>query len=204
MPTSKHSRPASPCRGKRAAWQPRLRHPRPWPQLRLRPAALLQLPHLLPPHAAISADVQKMVDAGKKWSKSSIAAEQARRKRNNLPALNDAEVPRCWASRCRGSSTGRSDCRSRSRVPPQLHRLPRLHASAASSVARTAENRRTYVGTPAVGTSESCRCRRHFGASAPRIPTSISSRRRFAWACVAASYRMVLGVLPLLPAADSV
>ncbi|HKS73963.1 MAG TPA: hypothetical protein VJQ82_12260, partial [Terriglobales bacterium] len=42
--------------------------------------------------AAISDEVKKMVAAGKKWSKSSIAAEQARRKRNNLPALNDAEV----------------------------------------------------------------------------------------------------------------
>ena len=30
--------------------------------------------------------------AGKKWGKSSIAAEQARRKRNNLPPLNDAEI----------------------------------------------------------------------------------------------------------------
>ena len=42
--------------------------------------------------AAISDDVKKMVAAGKKWSRSSIAAEQARRKRNNLPPLNDAEV----------------------------------------------------------------------------------------------------------------
>src|SRR5581483_4700666 len=40
----------------------------------------------------ISPEVQKQVAAGKKWSKSSIAAEQARRKRNNLPPLNDAEV----------------------------------------------------------------------------------------------------------------
>ena len=41
---------------------------------------------------AFSADVQKWLAAGKKWSKSAIAAEQARRKRNNLPALTDAEV----------------------------------------------------------------------------------------------------------------
>ena len=42
--------------------------------------------------AGFSADVQKWLAAGKKWSKSAIAAEQARRKRNNLPALTDAEV----------------------------------------------------------------------------------------------------------------
>ncbi len=40
----------------------------------------------------ISPEVQKQVAAGKKWSKSSIAAEQARRKRNSLPPLNDDEV----------------------------------------------------------------------------------------------------------------
>src|SRR6185369_10448276 len=42
--------------------------------------------------AGFSEDVQKWLAAGKKWSKSAIAAEQARRKRNNLPALTDAEV----------------------------------------------------------------------------------------------------------------
>src|SRR6185436_2266710 len=45
-----------------------------------------------PASTTISPDVQKMVEAGKKWSKSSIAAENARRKRNNLPILNDAEA----------------------------------------------------------------------------------------------------------------
>ena len=44
------------------------------------------------PAAGFSADVQKWLAAGKKWSKSAIAAEQARHKRNNLPALTDAEV----------------------------------------------------------------------------------------------------------------
>ncbi len=40
----------------------------------------------------ISPEVAKQVAAGKKWSKSSIAAEQARRKRNNLAPLNEAEI----------------------------------------------------------------------------------------------------------------
>src|ERR1035438_561872 len=41
--------------------------------------------------SSISPEVAKQVAAGKKWSKSSIAAEQARRKRNNLAPLNDEE-----------------------------------------------------------------------------------------------------------------
>src|SRR5215470_3878439 len=48
-----------------------------------------------PPAAAasgISAEVAKWVAEGKKWSKSAIAAEQARRGRKGLPPLTDAEA----------------------------------------------------------------------------------------------------------------
>src|SRR5947207_10245187 len=45
-----------------------------------------------PASGVISEEVAKWVAAGKKWSKSSIAAEQARRNRKGLPALTDAEV----------------------------------------------------------------------------------------------------------------
>src|SRR6202163_2235246 len=44
------------------------------------------------PSGPISAEVAKWVAEGKKWSKSTIAAEQARRGRKSLPALTDAEV----------------------------------------------------------------------------------------------------------------
>src|ERR1044071_4893328 len=40
----------------------------------------------------ISPEVAKQVAAGKKWSKSSIAAENAKRKRNGVAPLNDAEI----------------------------------------------------------------------------------------------------------------
>src|SRR5215469_3601179 len=42
--------------------------------------------------AGFSPEVEKWLAAGKKWSKSAIAAEQARRKRNNLTPLNEAEI----------------------------------------------------------------------------------------------------------------
>src|SRR5205823_13864418 len=60
------------------------------------PAAPAAPPAAAPPASAaptadgFSPDVQKWLAAGKKWSKSAIAAEQARRKRNNLPALTEA------------------------------------------------------------------------------------------------------------------
>src|SRR5579863_9860526 len=44
------------------------------------------------PTAGLSEDVAKWVAEGRKWSKSTIAAEQARRGRKGLPALNDVEI----------------------------------------------------------------------------------------------------------------
>src|SRR5580692_6454459 len=45
-----------------------------------------------PASTALSEDVAKWVAEGRKWSKSTIAAEQARRGRKGLPALNDVEI----------------------------------------------------------------------------------------------------------------
>src|SRR3989442_7448976 len=42
--------------------------------------------------AGISEEVAKIVGAGKKWSRSTVAAEQARRNRKGLPPLNEEEV----------------------------------------------------------------------------------------------------------------
>src|SRR5580692_2376402 len=44
------------------------------------------------PSAGLSEDVAKWVAEGRKWSKSTIAAEQARRGRKGLPVLNDVEI----------------------------------------------------------------------------------------------------------------
>ena len=56
------------------------------------PATAPAPPPAAAPSGPISADVAKCVAEGKKWSKSTIAAEQARRGRKGLPALNDAEI----------------------------------------------------------------------------------------------------------------
>src|SRR6185295_15761637 len=55
------------------------------------PAAQSAAPATPEPSGPISAEVAKWVAEGKKWSKSTIAAEQARRGRKSLPALTDAE-----------------------------------------------------------------------------------------------------------------
>src|ERR1700731_105792 len=64
------------------------------------PAAVPASPAATPATAApaasaaggISPEVAKWVAEGKKWSKSAIAAEQARRGRKGLPPLSDAEA----------------------------------------------------------------------------------------------------------------
>ena len=136
---------------------------------------------------AISAEVQKQVDAGKKWSKSSIAAEQARRKRNNLPALNDAEVtallgepaaPAAAAPAATATPAAAAPVAARAAAPVQAP------PSAAASVARTGTST-TYVGTPAVGTSKAAAA----GGVPPTGPEDSDinrSRRRLSWAIVAA------------------
>ena len=56
------------------------------------PVAAVAPPQAAIPAGPISADVAKWVAEGKKWSKSTIAAEQARRRRKGFPTLNDAEI----------------------------------------------------------------------------------------------------------------
>src|ERR1700680_4065277 len=56
------------------------------------PAAVTTPPPAIASGAPISAEAAKWVAEGRKRSKSTIAAEQARRGRKGLPALNDAEI----------------------------------------------------------------------------------------------------------------
>ncbi|HZQ68751.1 MAG TPA: Rieske 2Fe-2S domain-containing protein [Terriglobales bacterium] len=135
----------------------------------------------------ISPEVQKQVAAGKKWSKSSIAAEQARRKRNNLPPLNDAEVatllgePAAPAAAPAAPAAAAPAARTAAPTPA----APRAAAVAAGSpVARTGTST-TYVGTPAVGTSKAAAAG-GVAAVGPEDGPVNQGRRRLAWACVAA------------------
>ena len=133
-------------------------------------------------HRPISAEVAKWVAEGKKWSKSTIAAEQARRGRKGLPALNDAEIAALLGEPPRRSSGGRcSRCSGGCRAPRPR---PRRHASAAASVARSGEST-SYVGTPAVGTSRAAAAG-GVASIGPEDNEINQQRRRLVWSAVAA------------------
>jgi cytochrome b6-f complex iron-sulfur subunit len=136
---------------------------------------------------SFSPDVEKWLAAGKKWSKSAIAAEQARRKRNNLPALTDAEItallgepagtPAAAPAPAVSAAAAAAPRQAAAAAPkPTLPNVPPLTRSGTAT---------TYVGTPAVGTSKA--------ASAGGIPTEgpddttvDQRRRRLVWSGVAA------------------
>jgi cytochrome b6-f complex iron-sulfur subunit len=131
--------------------------------------------------ADISPEVQKIVAAGKKWSKSSIAAEQARRKRNNLPALNDAEVTALLGEPAAAPAAPAAASQAPTTAPAAARPAA---AAAAAPVARSGSST-TYVGTPAVGTSKAAAAG-GIAAVGPEDNEINRQRRRLVWACVAA------------------
>ena len=158
------------------------------------PAPAVAAPSAPPPAATaapaggFSPDVEKWLAAGKKWSKSAIAAEQARRKRNNLPALTDAEVtallgepagaPTAAPAAAPVAAATSSTPRPAAAAPPRpaLPNVPPLTRTGTAT---------TYVGSPAVGTSKA--------AAAGGIPTEgpddttiDQRRRRLVWSGVVA------------------
>src|SRR5215467_7688151 len=100
------------------------------------------------PSGAISAEVAKWVAEGKKWSKSAIAAEQARRGRKGLPSLTDAEVTALLGEPAAPATAAPAPSTAAKPAAPTA-RPDAAAASAAASVARGGESTR-YVGTPAV------------------------------------------------------
>jgi cytochrome b6-f complex iron-sulfur subunit len=131
--------------------------------------------------------VQKWLAAGKKWSKSAIAAEQARRKRNNLATLTDAEVTALLGEPAAPTPVAAPAATS---AAPVAAAVPRPAAAAAAApatappVARTGESTR-YVGTPAVGTSKAAAAG-GVAATGPEDSEVNQRRRRLVWSGVAA------------------
>jgi len=134
----------------------------------------------------ISPEVQKQVAAGKKWSKSSIAAEQARRKRNSLPPLNDDEVAALLGEPAALAAAPAAPAAATPTARPVAAAAPPKAAavSTGTSVARTGTST-TYVGTPAVGTSKAAAAGGVASVGPDDGPIN-QGRRRLAWACIAA------------------
>ena len=133
----------------------------------------------------ISEEVAKWVAQGKKWSKSSIAAEQARRGRKGLPPLNDAEITALLGEPAAPTTAPAAAVpAAAASVAAPRPAAPAVAASAAASVARAGESTR-YVGTPAVGTSKAAAAG-GVAAVGPEDNEINRARRRMVWASVAA------------------
>jgi cytochrome b6-f complex iron-sulfur subunit len=152
------------------------------------PAAAAPPPPAAASGAGISAEVAKWVAAGNKWSKSTIAAEQARRGRKGLPALNDAEMSALLGEPVVSAAAPAASAPASTTVAP-VAAAPRpaapaaVVASAAASVSRGASTK--YVGTPAVGTSKAAAAG-GIASIGPEDSEVNQQRRRLVWSAVAA------------------
>jgi cytochrome b6-f complex iron-sulfur subunit len=132
----------------------------------------------------ISAEVAKWVAEGRKWSKSTIAAEQARRGRKGLPALNDAEMAALLGEQAAAPATPAPSAAAAAPPAPRPAAAKAAPASAAASVARGGEST-SYVGTPAVGTSKAAAAG-GIASIGPENSEVNQQRRRLVWSAVAA------------------
>ena len=134
----------------------------------------------------ISPEVAAIVAGGKKWSKSSVAAEQARRQRKGLPPLNEAEITALLGEPAAAPSVTQpavavAGSASLAGTPAAPAAGP---APMAPAVARSGESTR-YVGTPAVGTSKAAAAG-GLAATGPQNTEVDRRRRRLVWSCVGA------------------
>ena len=138
--------------------------------------------------AAMTPALAELMAGGRKWGKSSVAAEQARRKRTGLPPLTDAEVatllgeapgtaPAAAPAAPAAATTARP-------APPAAASTARAAVPAVPPSTRTGEAVR-YVGTPAVGTSKAAAAG---GVASVGPEDSLANRQRrvFVWSAVAA------------------
>jgi len=130
----------------------------------------------------ISEEVAKWVTAGKKWSKSAIAAEQARRGRKGLTPLTSAEITALLGEPAEAAAA--APAAATTAAAPARPAAPAVAASVAASVARAGTPTR-YVGTPAVGTSKAAAAG-GVAAVGPEDNEVNQARRRMVWATVGA------------------
>ncbi|MGH9502176.1 MAG: ubiquinol-cytochrome c reductase iron-sulfur subunit [Terriglobales bacterium] len=133
----------------------------------------------------ISEEVAKWVAQGNKWSKSTIAAEQARRGRKALAALTDAEVAALLGEPAAAETPAAAPVAAAVARPGAAAVRPAAGPpSAAATVSRGGASN-TYVGTPAVGTSRAA-ASAGVASVGPDDNAINQGRRRFAWAAFAA------------------
>src|SRR5271155_5288722 len=131
--------------------------------------------------AGLSEDVAKWVAEGRKWSKSTIAAEQARRGRKGLPTLNDSEIAALLGEPAAPAAAPATAAPTPAAPRPAAAGVT---ASAAASVSRSGEST-SYVGSPAVGTSRAAKAG-GIASIGPEDNEVNQQRRRLVWSAVAA------------------
>ncbi len=138
--------------------------------------------------AGMTETVKALLASYPKWNKSSVAAEQARRKRKGLPLLTDAEMAALAGEAPVAAPAAAAPVATAAAAAPArvavAARAPVAAPAGPPPVARAGAAVR-YVGTPAVGTSKAAAA----GGVATAGPedTDIDRvRRRFVWSCVAA------------------
>jgi len=136
------------------------------------------------PSGPISAEVAKWVAEGKKWSKSTIAAEQARRGRKGLPALTDSEVAALLGEPAEAPAAAPVAAAVAAKPAAVAARPATGPPTAAASVSRSGASV-SYVGMPAVGTSRAA-ASAGVASVGPEDNEINQGRRRFAWAAFAA------------------
>jgi cytochrome b6-f complex iron-sulfur subunit len=155
------------------------------------PSAASPAPAPAPPAAGVSATVAELTAGGRKWSRSSIAAEQARRKRSGLTPLTDAEVAALLgevAPTAAPAAPAAAPAARPAAAAPVAQAAAARPAPAAvpagTAVAREGAPTR-YVGTPAVGTSKAAAAG-GVAATGPENTEVDRRRRRLVWSGVAA------------------
>jgi len=157
--------------------------PAPPPAATAAPGAPAAQPAASETKAGISEEVAKIVAAGKKWSRSTVAAEQARRNRKGLPPLNDEEVTALLGEPATPAAAPAAPAAATA-APPRPAAAAATAVSTGTSVARSGESTK-YVGTPAVGTSKAAAAG-GLATVGPENSAINQTRRRFVWSAVAA------------------
>jgi cytochrome b6-f complex iron-sulfur subunit len=159
-----------------------------------RPPATTAAPAAPAAPAGLSPAGAELLKGGFKWSKSSIAAEQARRKRNNLPPLTEADVAALLGEAAQPTTIPAAPV-----TKPLEGERPPSPKPAAAPVARPAavaapvapppvsrkDAATRYVGTPAVGTSTAAAAG-GIATAGPENTEVNQTRRRLVWTGVIA------------------
>src|SRR5579864_8988278 len=137
--------------------------------------------------AGMTETVKALLASYPKWNKSSVAAEQARRKRKGLPLLSDAEMAALAGEAPAAAAPAAAAPAAVAAAPaparPAVAARPAAPAGPPPVTRQGAAVR--YVGTPAVGTSKAAAAG-GLATAGPEDTDIDRVRRRFVWSCVAA------------------